>query len=76
MKAIGESLFRPQKSSPLFAWTQTKMLSHNAEETLHIYLRRHFEKMSRKRAGQFTERAEAPDVDFVVDTPPVEVSRS
>jgi hypothetical protein len=52
------------------------MLSHNAEETLHIYLRRHFEKMSRKRAGQFTERAEAPDVDFVVDTPPVEVSRS
>jgi hypothetical protein len=34
-------------------------------ETLHEYLRRHFENISRVKARQFVERTELPEVDAV-----------
>ncbi len=40
-----------------------------AEETLHNYLRRHFEKVSRDNARQFAEQNEDPKVDVVPDLP-------
>jgi len=38
------------------------------EETLHHYLRRHFEKVSKGNARQFAEQRETPQVDVVPDT--------
>ena len=37
------------------------------EETLHNYLRRHFEKVSKSKARQFAEQGELPKVDVVPD---------
>jgi hypothetical protein len=37
-------------------------------ETLHEYLRRHFENISRVKARQFVERRELPEVDAVPKT--------
>jgi hypothetical protein len=39
------------------------------EETLHHYLRRHFEKVSKNKARQFAEQGELPKVDVVPDAP-------
>jgi hypothetical protein len=38
-----------------------EMVSIKPEETLHEYLRRHFEKISRVKARQFVEQKELPD---------------
>jgi hypothetical protein len=51
------------------------MLPHSAEESLHTYLRRHYDKVSQKRAGQFVEQKEA-EVKLVLTSPAVEVSGS
>ena len=40
-----------------------------AEETLHNYLRRHFEKVSKGNARQFAEQKEVTKVDVVPDMP-------
>jgi hypothetical protein len=37
-------------------------------ETLHEYLRRHFENISRVKARQFVERRDLPEVDAVPKT--------
>jgi hypothetical protein len=37
-------------------------------ETLHEYLRRHFEKMSRVKARQFVEQGELPELEVVPKT--------
>jgi hypothetical protein len=37
------------------------MVSNKPEETLHEYLRRHFERISRVKARQFVEQKELPD---------------
>lgn len=37
------------------------MVSIKLEETLHEYLRRHFERISRVKAGQFVEQKELPE---------------
>jgi hypothetical protein len=41
-----------------------------AEETLHNYLRRHFEKVSRDNARQFAEQNGLTKIDVVPDMPP------
>ena len=46
------------------------MLSHNTEETLHSYLRRHFEQVSRRRAGQFLEPSKAAEAELALATVP------
>jgi hypothetical protein len=38
-----------------------EMVSIKPEETLHEYLRRHFEKISRVKARKFVEQKELPD---------------
>jgi hypothetical protein len=43
------------------------MVSLKPEETLHNYLRRHFEKVSKNKARQFAEQEERPKVDVVPD---------
>ena len=40
-----------------------------AEETLHKYLRRHFEKVSKDNARQFAEQKAVTKVDVVPDMP-------
>ena len=45
------------------------------EETLHIYLRRHFEKVSKSMARQFSEKRDVPRV-AVIDTRSSEENRS
>ena len=35
------------------------------EETLHIYLRRYFEKISRRKIRQFAEQKEVPGIEVV-----------
>jgi hypothetical protein len=40
-------------------------------ETLHEYLRRHFEKVSRVQARQFVELGELPEVEVVPKTKPL-----
>jgi hypothetical protein len=37
------------------------MVSNKPEETLHEYLRRHFERISRVKARQFVEQKELPE---------------
>jgi hypothetical protein len=37
------------------------MVSNKPEETLHEYLRRHFERISRVKARQFVEEKELPE---------------
>jgi hypothetical protein len=44
------------------------MVPLNPEETLHDYLRRHFEKVSKGKARQFAEKRDVPQVDVVPDT--------
>ena len=44
------------------------MVPLKPEETLHNYLRRHFEKVSKGNARQFAEQREVPKVDVVPDT--------
>ncbi len=39
------------------------MVAPQTEETLHIYLRRHFEKVSKGKARQFAEQREAAKVE-------------
>ena len=41
------------------------MIPLKPEETLHNYLRRHFEKVSKGKARQFAEQREVPKVDVV-----------
>ena len=36
------------------------------EETLHVYLRRHFERVSKGMARQFAEKRDVPEVAAVV----------
>jgi hypothetical protein len=49
---------------------------HN-NETLHVYLRRHYERVSQLRARQFAEQDEsAVDLDMVYDSSPAEVGKS
>ena len=45
-----------------------EMIPLKPEETLHNYLRRHFEKVSKGNARQFAEQREVPKVDVVPDT--------
>jgi hypothetical protein len=40
------------------------------EETLHVYLRRHFERVSKGMARQFAEKRDVPKVDVVDTRPP------
>jgi hypothetical protein len=44
------------------------MVPLKVEETLHDYLRRHFEKVSKGNARQFAEQREIPKVEVVPDT--------
>jgi hypothetical protein len=44
------------------------------EETLHNYLRRHFEKVSKTKARLFAEQREVPEVDVVPATRSSDVS--
>ncbi len=44
------------------------MVPLQPEETLHNYLRRHFERISKGKARQFAEQREDPKVDRVPDT--------
>jgi hypothetical protein len=39
------------------------------EETLHVYLRRHFERVSKGMARQFAEKRDVPEVVAVVTHP-------
>jgi hypothetical protein len=41
------------------------MDSHRSDETLHCYLRKHFERMAKKRAQQLAEQAGPPGDDVV-----------
>jgi hypothetical protein len=43
------------------------MVPLKVEETLHDYLRRHFEKVSEGNARQFAEQNEVPKADVVPD---------
>jgi hypothetical protein len=42
-----------------------KIVPLKPEETLHNYLRRHFEKVSKRKARQFAEQGELPKVEVV-----------
>jgi hypothetical protein len=53
-----------------------EMVPPNAEETLHNYLRRHFEKVSKDNARQFAEQKAVTKVDVVPDMPSSEGSES
>jgi hypothetical protein len=54
-----------------------KMEHRHKNETLHVYLRRHYEKVSQLRAKQFAEQDEtAVELELVYDTPSVEVGNS
>jgi hypothetical protein len=46
------------------------MTSHKAEETLHNYLRRHFERISIAKARQLPEQSRVLEVDFVPEAVP------
>jgi histone H3/H4 len=46
-----------------------EMVPLKAEETLHNYLRRYFEKISRDNARQFAEQKKATTVDVVPHVP-------
>jgi hypothetical protein len=50
-----------------------EMVPPKTEETLHIYLRRHFEKISKGTARQFAEQREAAKVNVVPDARPADV---
>jgi hypothetical protein len=41
------------------------MDSHRSDETLHCYLRKHFERVAKKRARQLAEQAGPPREDVV-----------
>jgi hypothetical protein len=44
-----------------------KIVPLKPEETLHNYLRRHFERISKSKARQFAEQGELPKVGVVPD---------
>ena len=46
------------------------MVPLKVEESLHDYLRRHFEKVSKGNARQFTEQKQVTKVDYVPDMLP------
>ncbi len=48
------------------------MVPPKTEETLHIYLRRHFEKISKGMARQFAEQREAAKENVVQDARPAD----
>ena len=51
------------------------MMHRKTEESLHSYLRRHYEKVSEQRARQFAAaQEEAVELEMVFDAPPVEVT--
>jgi hypothetical protein len=53
------------------------MEHRHKNETLHVYLRRHYEKVSQLRARQFAEQDEnAVELELVYDTLPAEVGKS
>jgi hypothetical protein len=43
-----------------------EMVPPKTEETLHIYIRRHFERVSKGTARQFAEQREVTEVNIVV----------
>jgi hypothetical protein len=49
-----------------------EMVTPNTEETLHIYLRRHFEKVSKGTARKSAEQKEAAKVNVVPDPRPAD----
>jgi hypothetical protein len=49
------------------------MVPHKTEETLHIYLRRHFEKLAKGTAREFAEQRDATKVNVVPDARPADV---
>jgi hypothetical protein len=48
------------------------MVPLKTEETLHIYLRRHFERISKGTARQFAEQREVTKVNVVPDPRPTD----
>ncbi len=52
------------------------MVPLKVEETLHDYLRRHFEKVSKGNARQFAEQKKVTKVDHVPDVLPWDGSQS
>jgi hypothetical protein len=50
------------------------MISHKPEETLHNYLRRHFERISIAKARELPEQSRVLEVDFVPEAVPAHAS--
>jgi hypothetical protein len=48
------------------------MISPKTEETLHIYIRRHFERVSKGTARQFAEQREVTKVKVVPEPRPTD----
>jgi hypothetical protein len=48
------------------------MVAHKTEETLHIYLRRHFERVSKCTARPLAEQRETTKVNVVPDARPAD----
>jgi hypothetical protein len=49
-----------------------EMVTPKTEDTLHIYLRRHFERVSKGTARKFAEQKEAAKVNVVPDPRPTD----
>ena len=63
----GESL------STFQIWIENVTVHRNNNESLHAYLRRHYEKVSEQRARRFAEQDEtAVELELVYDAPPAE----
>jgi hypothetical protein len=63
--------------SPQFLGSEViEMVPLKVEETLHDYLRRHFEKVSKGNARQFAEQKEVTKVDHVPDKLPADGNES
>ena len=67
MKESPLSLDEPSGSPRLLETKVIEMFSIKPE-TLHEYLRRHFENISRVKARQFVEEGELPEVKVVLKT--------
>jgi hypothetical protein len=60
-------------AKPLAPLLETKAIEMFSikPETLHEYIRRHFEKISRVHARQFVEQGELPELEVVPKTRPI-----
>ncbi len=69
---------RVDQESRCLLLNRTKQMMHRkTEESLHTYLRRHYEKVSEQRARQFAAaQEEAVELEMVFDAPPVELTGS